>query len=244
MKVVAISGWKGSGKDMLADHLVRVHGATRVAFADPLKDRVAEEFSIPRWWLDNQEFKEKPLMEYPVNPQDAFSLAIAKLMCGEFRDAKGRRPSGCEGGIGNFNGIYTEDGHSWSVDLYWTPRALAIFKGSGNRAVTSKYWVEQAVKKIREEAAKDIGDAMARGDNSFEPIIVMSDVRFRSEVSQLRDAFGNKLITVRVNRFDTCNSTDASERDLDNAQFDYVLENKGTIKEAVAKIEQAANLRW
>lgn len=40
MIVVGISGYKGSGKDAVADILVRDHGFTKMAFATPIKDKV------------------------------------------------------------------------------------------------------------------------------------------------------------------------------------------------------------
>lgn len=41
-KLISLSGWKGLGKDTFADHLVDTYGYTRIAFADPLRAKVAE----------------------------------------------------------------------------------------------------------------------------------------------------------------------------------------------------------
>ena len=35
LKVVAISGWKGSGKDTVANRLIAKFGYQRIGFADP-----------------------------------------------------------------------------------------------------------------------------------------------------------------------------------------------------------------
>ena len=217
MKVVAISGWKRSGKDTAANYLVEEYGYTRVAFADVLKDMVAEEYNIPRNYCDDPDKKESALEQYPVNPQDAFSTAIVNLMHGEFRTLAGKKPS------------------STSEQLYWTPRALCILKGSVNRSVTSKFWTQRAINIVRtfltEDALRDL-----------ECNFVISDLRYKSEVAQLREAFGDDLVTIRVNRFDTCESTDASERDLDDGQFDIVIENKESLSAFLRKLENGLDL--
>lgn len=41
MKLLALTGLPRSGKDTIADHLVKQHGYVRVAFADPLKEAAA-----------------------------------------------------------------------------------------------------------------------------------------------------------------------------------------------------------
>ena len=67
MNIVALSGWKGSGKDMVANYLVEKWGFQRVSFADPLKDEVARKWKLPRSWMDDLAFKEKPLLPYWAN---------------------------------------------------------------------------------------------------------------------------------------------------------------------------------
>lgn len=209
-KVVAISGWAKSGKDTSADYLIS-NGYKRVAFADVLKEMVAEQYNIPLQACHNQELKEKPLEQYPVIPKDAFSLAIAKLLFNEFRTIDGRRaaepyidPSGA------FLGSMYDKAGGAVVQLYWTARSLCILEGSIKRSVDSSYWVGRAVQKI--------DSALQEGYN-----VVVSDLRYRSEVAQLRQAFNKNLTTVRINRFDSTPSSDASENDLNNEKFDTVI---------------------
>jgi hypothetical protein len=226
MKVLAVSGWKQNGKDTLCDYLMN-KDTERVAFADPLKDRVAEEYGIHRTDLDEQDKKEQPILHLPVDPQDNFTRTIAHLLVREFRTEDGLTCSEFADHC-NLGFRITKRGESGQKDegelkkLYWTPRALAIFKGSGNRAVASNYWVQQAIQKINKSNAK---------------LIVIPDLRFKSEVKQLKEAFGDKVTTIRVNRFDTSPSTDPSERDLDNYEFDYIINNKGTLQEFYDKID-------
>lgn len=58
MKVIALTGWSGSGKDTLADMLVK-QGCVRFAFATPLKDIASGLFGFPREWAETQEGKQR-----------------------------------------------------------------------------------------------------------------------------------------------------------------------------------------
>ena len=232
MKVIAISGWKRSGKDTASDYLVKECNFMRTAFADVLKDMVAKEYDIPRAHCDDPNFKEKPILHLPVTPKDDFSLNVARIMFSELRSESGHRPMDYWiDASGAFLGLYGKDIYK---QLYWTPRALCILKGSVNRAVASDYWVSAVVKKINRVKSADCPGDVCYG-------FVISDLRYRSELQQLRDAFGKDLVTVRVNRFDTVESNDPSERDLDNATFDVVLDNKGTIEEFLNKVKELTN---
>lgn len=228
MKVIAISGWVKSGKDTAAEHLIKNFGFKRMAFADYLKEKVAADFCLEKECLHKQELKEKPILEMPVMPKDKFALNIVKFMFKEFRAADGRRPldlhidpSGAVLGVMEYPGIFNHIEET--AQLYWTPRALAILEGSTKRTADSNYWVNNTIDNI---------DALP-----YDSKVVISDLRYRSELQPLRDFFKKDLITVRVNRFDTTESVDPSERDLDNAQFDVVIENKGTLEEFLKKVE-------
>lgn len=57
MYVLFLSGWSGAGKDTVAFLLERLYGFQRVAFADPLKEIVANELEVPVALLHTQEGK-------------------------------------------------------------------------------------------------------------------------------------------------------------------------------------------
>jgi hypothetical protein len=126
--IIALSGWKRSGKDTAAEYLITTYGAKRIAFADPLKDSVAKEFNLDRASIDDPALKEAPILHLPVDPRDKFSKNITHFMRGEFRDQNGKRY-----GEGSLESI-----------MYWTRRALCILKGSTMRSVDADYWVKQA----------------------------------------------------------------------------------------------------
>ena len=52
-KLISLSGWKGLGKDTFADHLVDAYGYSKIAFADPLRSRVASWLSWPDYAPDD-----------------------------------------------------------------------------------------------------------------------------------------------------------------------------------------------
>lgn len=190
-RIVALSGWIGSGKDTVADHLVRAHGYEKRSFAGALKDMVADKYGVPRADLDDRERKEAPIEAMPVMPRDEF----AELLCGKLAHVF---KSGADGPC-------------------WTPRALAILEGSVKRAVDPDYWVKRVLR-----------DLPAR--------LVISDLRYRSELATLAQLPG--VVTIRIDRFDTTTATDASERDLDGAEFTHRVPNRGTVAELLARIDE------
>lgn len=101
-------------------------------------------------------------------------------------------------------------------DLFWTPRALLILEGSVARSVNPNHWTAQLL----------AGIADAPGN------YVVSDVRFPNEINLLQERLGMENVnTVRIHRFLTNPSTDASETSLDGYLFDTVLDNTGDLED-------------
>lgn len=61
-----ISGWAHAGKDSVAKILVETYDFQKYAFADPVKQKVAEDEGIPLEWCYDQKKKAEAL---PSNPQ-------------------------------------------------------------------------------------------------------------------------------------------------------------------------------
>lgn len=116
--VLALSGWKGSGKSTVADYLSSEYGFTQVSFASRLKDMVSEAYNVDRELFDSPTKKEMPLVQYPVIPSDATTIQMHKLLQAELSSG------------------------------YWTPRALCILEGSMRRAVHSNYWVRLVLQEM------------------------------------------------------------------------------------------------
>jgi len=175
VKIVALSGWKRSGKDMVADYLVQNHGFQRISFADPLKESVAKKFGLSRASMDDQALKEMPLLDMPVSPQDAFTRNVCEFMRGEFRDQDGKR--------------YGDGGPD--SQMYWTRRALCILEGSTSRAADSDFWMKQAVAKMDPTGKYVIADlryiseigALVAAAPSPESVVALRISRFASSTS-------------------------------------------------------------
>lgn len=221
--VTAFSGFKQSGKDSSVNYLVDKYNFRRISFADPLKDTVAKSFYIPREWLDDPKHKEKPLTEYPAPAADEFTKMVSHFMTREFRTADGFLPEPAD--IRTDNGILQTFINNWE-NLYHTPRSLAILMGSSMRSGDTNFWVKKAVDKIKE--------LKCEGNDNF----AISDMRYKSEMKQLKDTFGKELVTIRINRFDTSPSQDPSELDLVNHPHDFTVNNRGTKEELFTKIDE------
>jgi hypothetical protein len=64
--IVLISGWAHAGKDSVAKILVESYDFQKYAFADPIKQKVAEDEGIPLEWCYDQKKKAESL---PSNPE-------------------------------------------------------------------------------------------------------------------------------------------------------------------------------
>lgn len=61
MTILALAGKAGSGKDTLADVLVKRYGFTRIALADPLRQLCAAAFKLPYEYFLDYDKKDAPL---------------------------------------------------------------------------------------------------------------------------------------------------------------------------------------
>ena len=104
------------------------------------------------------------------------------------------------------------------------PKLLQLI-GTGLRSVYNQdIWIDLAVKKIEKTISNGI-------DN-----ILVPDMRFINEARELKKL---GFITVRIDKTDRAIDRDPmhiSEIELDNYEYDYMIENNGTISELNQKI--------
>jgi hypothetical protein len=165
--ILLLSGWAGSGKDTVADILVRKHGYHRVAFADALKRDAAVRTGLPLSDFHTAA-KDKPLS----SSLPAFPTAH-------------------------------------------TPRDIILQLALQMRAENPDIYADTVIHDIAEHT----------GDK-----FVVSDWRYKREEQRIREMCSEaRIITARVIRSGITQSYDPSERDLDNANIDIIIENNGTL---------------
>jgi dephospho-CoA kinase len=59
MKIVLVAGFAGAGKDTFAKVLCEYKGYRRFAFADPIKEQIANQHNVPLEWLHSPLGKQK-----------------------------------------------------------------------------------------------------------------------------------------------------------------------------------------
>lgn len=74
-------------------------------------------------------------------------------------------------------------------------------------------------------------------DSSF-PNWIITDVRFPNEAQAIKDRGGIMIRIERPGVESHCGGQHPSETALDNYNFDYVIENEGSIDELIQKIKQ------
>ena len=121
-----------------------------------------------------------------------------------------------------------------------TPRLLLQLIGTecGRNIIHPNIWVNALMNEYKPIPIKDLKEGNEVVMQQYDlPNWVISDLRFPNELKAIKDRGG---ITIRINRDSYLKSNDVheSETALDNATFDYVIENNGTIEELVEKVKQ------
>ena len=248
--IIGISGHKQSGKDSVAkiiqsiisgDHLkgtlsviknnydIPDSGWQIVKFADKLKDIVCLIIGCTREQLEDEEFKNTPLGEEWKNY--SYNIAEGKT---EF-----------------------DEGEPSVIHEYFiTPRMLLQRIGTDVcRNIHPNMWVNATMREYKAIDRRTFQDP--DDSNIIMPNWIISDVRFPNEYDAIKERNG---IVIRVNRLfsgqtkqltDTIRtgnvSTTAVEIDhsdphpsetaLDNHDFDYTIDNNGTIDDLIVKVK-------
>lgn len=170
--IIGINGRMQSGKDTLADILVRQHSnVERVAFADKLKDSAAAALGVSRELLEELKIAEREHVELLSNPK-----------------------------VISFN-IRTY------LQRYGTEAHREIFGDD--------FWVREAL------------DNQKVSDGT---ILVVTDMRFPNEIEAVLDR-GGIAVKIRRKIADDKPILHPSEQTLPDDQFDYFLDNNGTMND-------------
>jgi hypothetical protein len=211
--IIGLSGLAGSGKDTVADWMVRERGFRKMALADPLK-RLAQQvygFTAVQLWGPSAE-RNRPDPRYPrehIFPWLANSNSRCSV-CGVQHWSWQRHP--------------TENA------CYLTPRyALQQLGSEWGRHCYQNTWIELLLREI--EALPPWEDGTKR--------IVIPDCRFINEFEVLRKS-GAQLARVRRPSVGAPSFTHDSENEQltwDDSRFDAVIQNDGELSDLPAKLD-------
>lgn len=253
--LIGISGKKGSGKDTVAEAIrflvdkrkqpdleiqdfvnnndpePRDDNPWQIRkFSDKLKDMVCLLIDCTREQLEDPEFKETPLGEkwakYPVhvqtviNPLDSENATVGEELHYFTTKEEAQR----------FAEKETVEGHDYESEAFvedkelLTPRKLLQELGTEIcRQIHPSAWINAL-----------FVDYTSKKHDKW----VISDVRFPDEVQAIKDRGG---IVIKVNR-DVGDDQHESEKALDGyTDWDYVIDNNGTIEGLVDQVETMLN---
>ena len=254
MSILAISGRKTSGKDVIGKIIQYLTGESTVypfdlnidyshksnwevkKFADKLKDIICLLIGCTREQLENESFKSKELGEewwyWYMERDGGYSPIILDYLTSTKKQLK------------SYEGLEL---------IKPTPRFLLQFIGTNlfRNQLHPEIWVNALfVNYPSDELIKQLN---SKTDGSYgvrQPNWISTDVRFPNELEAVKKRGG---ITIRVNRpCEICGGSGYhkmscpvsksgehySEIALDSAEFDYVIENSGSIEELIEKVRE------
>ena len=253
MSIISISGKINSGKDTVGK-IIRIlmtspHFTDEAVedflekdlyesewqikkFADKLKDIVCIILGCTREQLEDREFKEKELGEEwdriissdgKVHlPDDYPDLEYSKLTPRLLMQLIG-----------------TECGRQIIHPEIWINALMSEYK-TKSTLVSEVNYLGDSRCGICKKPTKDISyflcdEHVEKSKNNF-PNWIITDMRFLNEMEAVKKKDG---ITIRVNRnLEESKDQHESETELDNAEFDYVIDNNGTIEELIEKVRE------
>jgi hypothetical protein len=93
-------------------------------------------------------------------------------------------------------------------------RQLLINIGQHMRAIRPTVWVDYVINKIKKDAS-----------TGSDKVFIIDDMRFMNELVLAKTL--DACISIRLHRHSQLEINDTSETDLDDAEFDYYIENNG-----------------
>ena len=257
MGIIGVSGRMQSGKDTVGKIIQYLTGESTVypfdlnvdyshksnwevkKFADKLKDIVCTILNCSREQLEDGVFKETPLGEEWVK----FKVVRTKITKFERIDEVFYFSTIEEANKFKLNNLnYDYFGEIEKVEM--TPRLMLQLIGTecGREIIHPEIWVNSLMNEYKSNGI--VADEI-KGIYELYPNWIITDTRFENELEAVKKRGG---ITIRVNRSfnhkmgsketGTINLTPEheSETALDNADFDYVIDNNGTISELIDKM--------
>lgn len=205
--IIGLSGFAGTGKDTVADILVKKHGFHKIGFADMLKHIAKEVYDFTDEQLYGPSEERNRLdKRYPREHTWGGSGNDTCQCCGIVR-------------------MRNETGTGWTTvplpECYLTTRyALQLLGTEWGRHCYEHTWVDIAVR---------VGSSLLVSSNVKG--VVFSDVRFKNEVFRLKD-LGVHLERIKRQGYDKPafdHPSETEQLEIPDNVFDGVLMNMGTL---------------
>ena len=241
--LIAISGKKQSGKNAIAKIINQLtnNKYEEKCFADKLKDIVCILLNCTREQLEDREFKEKELGE------EWWKIKSTMIHNDKFKTKDVifydyKYLSFLNNTITNLDKTQFI---SMNIEVIkTTPRLLLQVMGTqiGREIIHPDIWCnllmseykpsQLLVSKIRRKGSIISPQKL---EESL-PNWIITDTRFENELKAVKKRGG---ITIRVNRnLEESKDQHESETEIDNEEFDYVIDNNGTIEELIEKVRE------
>ena len=124
------------------------------------------------------------------------------------------------------------------VNKYPDGRWQAQIQSKGIKKNLGYYQTEEEARKVYQKEYDRINKELEEESFNLQrkcvyPNFIITDTRFENELEAVKKRGG---ITIRVNRPGLTKSNHLSETSLDSAEFDYEIDNNGTISDLIGKI--------
>lgn len=220
--IIVLCGVRGSGKNTIADILVRDHGFFDEAFANPLKAMVKHAF--PAFTDDDlygpSKNREREYERYPLTscPWCGGGILYDKY------DSDGTRMKDRDG----HRRCMSDPDHDWLPEFVSPRLALQTLGTEWGRRLYTNVWIDAAFERIQKErAVRDVVYTGAPAPSLPRPTSwVITDGRFFNEVRRSRElgAMVVKLTRGLTDSKDT-HASEAEFRSIPDKEFDLVFNN-------------------
>ena len=216
--IIGISGKMGSGKDTVGEFTQEFHPEFQIKkYADKLKYMVCLLLNCTREQLEDREFKEKELgPEWKVY-KVSYEIDEFNTKNELFRTLEVAK---------HFMMTYSLAYKNVKIATeILTPRKILQLLGTecGRRIIHPDIWVNSTISEYTNEQNW-----------------IITDVRFPNEAAAIRERDG---ILIKIERpTDDLNATHESETALDNYEFDYIIENTGTLEQLKKMVESLTKI--
>ncbi len=251
--IIGVSGLAGSGKNAVADILVRKHGFVPIAFADPMKRFVQDvyDFSDEQLWGESDK-RVQPDERYPrVHPNHCCQGAAVgspewhkPRVCTTCGAVGGDPPSMPEGPcVTHLTPRYALQklGTEWGRDCYantWVDYAIRVAKNLIEQPCNGYVYCYTPK---GGQWLMPVMEAHASGVPKVEGVII-TDVRFWNEFRAIREAGGFNVRTIRpgagLQGAYAEHVSETQQAEIPDGEFHGVIQNDGTLADLEGKVEQ------